>query len=186
MARDLIPCEVHTPTPEQIQFAASVAVGSDERFRASYSRAERTVTVEAVGLDPLPRNLFLSRERCELNQQRPARSAVLWGVEVGQWWEASWAALAELQLTDDWVDHGCADPRGRYEITTPQGSVSTGNQAVAVTLHSALQQVGARPRLRDRGAPDPRDGIDRIEGARVFVEVDGCQVPMSASDAGRV
>lgn len=76
--------------------------------------------------------------------------------------------------------------RGRYEITTPQGSVSTGNQAVAVTLHSALQQVGARPRLRDRGAPDPRDGIDRIEGARVFVEVDGCQVPMSASDAGRV
>lgn len=180
MDRDLIRCEVHSPTPEQIRFAASASVGSDDRFRASYSRAERTVVVEAVGQDPLPRNLFLSRERCELNQLRPARSAVLWGVEVGQWWEACWAALAELQLMDDWADHGCADPAGRYEVTTPHGSVSTGNQAVAVTLHSALHQVGARPRLRDRGAPDPRDGIDRIEGARVFVEVDGCQVPVEA------
>lgn len=180
MDRDLIRCEVHSPTPEQIRFAASVAVGSDERFRASYSRAERTVIVEAAGADPLPRNLFVSRERCELNQQRPARSAVLWGVEVGQWWEASWAALVELQLSDDWADHGCAGPAGRYEITTPQGSVSTGNQAVAVTMHSALHQIGARPRLRDRGAPDPRDGIDRITGPRVMVEVDGCHVPVEA------
>lgn len=77
-------------------------------------------------------------------------------------------------------DHGCATVSGRYEITTAQGSVRVENHGVALTVHSALQQVGARPRLRDHGEHDPRDGVDRIEGPRVLVEVDGCQVPVEA------
>lgn len=178
MDRDLIPCEVNFPTPEQIRFAASVALGTDERYRATYCPQRQRVELSARS-GVLPRNLFLTRARYELTQERPVTSAYL-SVEKGQWWEAHVAVLADLQASDDWADHGCAAVSGRYEITTAQGSVRVENHGVALTVHSALQQVGARPRLRDHGEHDPRDGVDRIEGPRVLVEVDGCQVPVEA------
>lgn len=183
MDRDVISCEVTNPTADQLRFAASVALGADERYHAVYYAGQQRVELLALS-GMLPRNLFVGRARYELTKQCPVTSASV-RVEKGQWWDAMLAALADLQASDDWADHGCASPLGRYEITTPHGSTRVENEAVALTVHDALRHVGARPRLRDHGAHDPRDGIDRVEGKRVIVEVDGCRVPMSAQDLGQ-
>ena len=185
MARDLIPCEVHTPTPEQLRFAASVALGEDSRYCAKYLAGPKWVDVLALDSSTLPKNLFSTRERYELHQVHAVTSARLCFVEPAAWQEACLAALADIQAQAE-CDHGEESPAGRYEVATPQGSVRTESEAVAQTLSAALRHVGTRAQVRDHAERDPRDGIDRIEGPRVLVEVDGCRVPMSAGDAGQV
>lgn len=128
MDRDLIPCQIHSPTPEQLRFSASVALGDDERYLAKYNVRSGVVDLISIDDSPLPRNLFLTSERYELNQVHPVTSARLCFVEPAAWQEACLAVLAEIQAQAE-CDHGAEEPVGRYEITMPQ--------------------VGARPRLRD-------------------------------------
>lgn len=171
-------------TADQIRFAAACALQAEEGFGATYSRrygrVDLFVDQSHAPLRRLPRNLFPDN----------VASVHLYDVTPGQWWQAIYDVQHEdLMKTDDWEDAGCAPPAcrvaehlpPRYTIHTPQGAVTTNNPAVAVTMHSALQQVGARPRLQDNG--DPRDGIDRIEGERVAVRVGRDVVPVSVEDA---
>lgn len=173
---DLIPCEALTPSEEQMRFAASIALGTDDRYQATYNAFLQRVELLALRGDYLPRSLFLARKRYELTQQHEVTSAALCLVDPLRWQQATLVALAEIQASSE-CDHGEPYAGGRYEITTPGGSTRTENLNVAQTVCDALREVGARPRLRD--LRDPRDGIDRIEGKRVIVEVDGCKVPVS-------
>jgi len=148
MDRDLIPCEILSPTFEHLRFAASAVLGTDERFFGSHDRRQGQIVLEAFGDSVLPRNLFLSHQRYELNQQHAVKSAVLRFVEPSAFIEACIAVISDLQASDDAVAvHEVPAMPALYRITMPVGSLQTNSEGVALAAQHALSLVGARPRL---------------------------------------
>ena len=142
-----------TRVAEQLRFAAKAAVGGSSDNQATYYRPGQRVTVSP--LPPIDGPVLPDCFLVGPPCAKDLRVGMIIDVTPAEWQDALLAALTELAAGED--------------------------AALAASEPAAAWQDDVAEHLTP--AHDPRDGIDRIEGKRMQVQVGQDVVPVSVEDA---